>query len=184
MGEGRSHGLTAPHALCATEALKSPSATRVALLARAWPTVSAFLPRCPFLRELSTMPHHEPKLPVQKPVPEDIVIAQSVEPVHISKIAEEVGLLPEEVDLYGRHKAKVCCWGPRLILPQICALQKSITMLMKLMGMFVRVMARSAASSADSPTSQTPRTDGFDGLEAAPLLPSHCCRSNSPCATA
>ncbi len=47
-----------------------------------------------------------PLLAVQKPVPEDIVIAQSIEPVHITKIAEQLGLLPEEFDLYGVHKAK------------------------------------------------------------------------------
>lgn len=49
----------------------------------------------------------KPLLPVKVPVPSDIEIAQSVEPVHISKIADAVGLLPTEYDLYGIHKAKV-----------------------------------------------------------------------------
>ncbi|GIL68174.1 hypothetical protein Vafri_21431, partial [Volvox africanus] len=50
---------------------------------------------------------YKPLLPVKQPVPSDIEIAQSVEPVHISKIAEAVGLQPDEYDLYGTHKAKV-----------------------------------------------------------------------------
>ncbi|EFJ51458.1 hypothetical protein VOLCADRAFT_79713 [Volvox carteri f. nagariensis] len=50
---------------------------------------------------------YKPLLPVKQPVPSDIEIAQSVEPVHIAKIAEAVGLLPDEYDLYGTHKAKV-----------------------------------------------------------------------------
>jgi hypothetical protein len=36
------------------------------------------------LRNLLTMPHHTPLLPVQSPVPEDIDIAQSVPPQHVS----------------------------------------------------------------------------------------------------
>ncbi|GLI62600.1 hypothetical protein VaNZ11_005139 [Volvox africanus] len=50
---------------------------------------------------------YKPLLPVKQPVPSDIEIAQSVEPAHIAKIAEAVGLLPHEYDLYGTHKAKV-----------------------------------------------------------------------------
>ena len=50
----------------------------------------------------------------QKPVPSDIAVSQSVEPLHISKIAEAAGILPEELELYGSYKAKVrnttlCC---------------------------------------------------------------------------
>lgn len=57
---------------------------------------------------------YQPLLPVKKPVPEDIEIAQSIEPVHISKIAEKLGLLPTEYDLYGIHKAKVMIsWAGR-----------------------------------------------------------------------
>jgi formate--tetrahydrofolate ligase len=48
----------------------------------------------------------KPLLPVKTPVPSDIDIAQSVQPVHISKIADALGLKPEEYDLYGIHKAK------------------------------------------------------------------------------
>jgi hypothetical protein len=58
-----------------------------------------------------TKSQYTPLLPVQKPVPEDIVIAQSVAPVHISKVADELGLHPNEVDLYGQHKAKVRDYG-------------------------------------------------------------------------
>lgn len=42
-----------------------------------------------------------------RPVPSDIEIAQSFEPVPISKIAKQVGLLPEELEAYGATKAKV-----------------------------------------------------------------------------
>lgn len=42
-----------------------------------------------------------------RPVPSDIEIAQSFEPVPISKIAKQVGLLPEELEAYGTTKAKV-----------------------------------------------------------------------------
>lgn len=49
-----------------------------------------------------------PKLPVRSPVPADIEIAQSIEPKHISLIAEAgLGLQPEEYELQGRTKAKV-----------------------------------------------------------------------------
>ena len=35
-------------------------------------------------------------------VPSDIEIAQAATPIPIQKIAEEVGILPEELDLYGQ----------------------------------------------------------------------------------
>ena len=53
------------------------------------------------------MSHPTPLLPVKSPVPKDIEIAQSTEPLHISKIAEDLGLKTDEYDLYGPHKAKV-----------------------------------------------------------------------------
>jgi formyltetrahydrofolate synthetase len=40
-------------------------------------------------------------------VPSDIEIAQSATPVPIDKIAAEAGILPDEIDLYGKSKAKV-----------------------------------------------------------------------------
>jgi formyltetrahydrofolate synthetase len=40
-------------------------------------------------------------------VPSDIEIAQSATPVPIDKIAAEAGILPDEVDFYGKTKAKV-----------------------------------------------------------------------------
>lgn len=51
------------------------------------------------------MPHKLTEL--KRPVPSDIDIAQSVEPISITKIAEEVGIRPEELELYGDKKAKV-----------------------------------------------------------------------------
>ncbi|MCP5098020.1 MAG: formate--tetrahydrofolate ligase [Chloroflexi bacterium] len=41
------------------------------------------------------------------PVPSDIEIAQAAEPLPIQQIAEEVGLLPEEIEFHGPTKAKV-----------------------------------------------------------------------------
>ncbi len=41
------------------------------------------------------------------PVPADIEIAQAAELKPITQIAEEMGLRPEELELYGEHKAKI-----------------------------------------------------------------------------
>lgn len=47
------------------------------------------------------------KLEVVSPVPADIDIANSVEPLHISEIAQELNLSSQHYDLYGKYKAKV-----------------------------------------------------------------------------
>ena len=47
------------------------------------------------------------KLNLRDPVPSDIEIAQEADIKPISQVAEEVGLLPEELELYGNYKAKV-----------------------------------------------------------------------------
>nr|XP_012563351.1 unnamed protein product [Hydra vulgaris] len=49
------------------------------------------------------------KLPlkIQRPVPSDIAISRSQTPKNISTLAEEICLLPEEVELYGKSKAKI-----------------------------------------------------------------------------
>lgn len=47
------------------------------------------------------------KLEVVSPVPADIDIADSVQPLHISQIAQELNLSPNHYDLYGKYKAKV-----------------------------------------------------------------------------
>jgi methylenetetrahydrofolate dehydrogenase (NADP+)/methenyltetrahydrofolate cyclohydrolase/formyltetrahydrofolate synthetase len=46
-------------------------------------------------------------LTLKSPVPSDIDIAQAAELKPISLIAEELGLLPDELELYGKYKAKV-----------------------------------------------------------------------------
>ncbi len=46
-------------------------------------------------------------LTLKQPVPPDIEIAQDATLKHISQVAEEAGLLPEEIELYGDHKAKI-----------------------------------------------------------------------------
>jgi formyltetrahydrofolate synthetase len=40
-------------------------------------------------------------------VPSDIAIAQAATPIPIDKIAAETGILPEELELYGKNKAKI-----------------------------------------------------------------------------
>ncbi|KAF5937173.1 hypothetical protein HYC85_024679 [Camellia sinensis] len=47
------------------------------------------------------------KLQVVSPVPADIDVANSVQPLHISEIAQELNLSPNHYDLYGKYKAKV-----------------------------------------------------------------------------
>jgi len=47
------------------------------------------------------------KLNLKNPVPADIDIAQDAVLKPISQVADELGLLPEEVELYGEYKAKV-----------------------------------------------------------------------------
>ncbi|KAL6066913.1 formate--tetrahydrofolate ligase [Balamuthia mandrillaris] len=47
------------------------------------------------------------RLEIKSPVPSDIDIAQSVELLPIHQVAAEVGILEEELELYGKHKAKV-----------------------------------------------------------------------------
>jgi len=42
-----------------------------------------------------------------KPVPSDIDVSQSLAPIPISKIAEDAGILPTELDPFGSTKAKV-----------------------------------------------------------------------------
>ncbi|XP_069590057.1 C-1-tetrahydrofolate synthase, cytoplasmic [Ranitomeya imitator] len=46
-------------------------------------------------------------LQLQTPVPSDIEISRSCVPKAISRLSEEIGLLSEEVELYGQTKAKV-----------------------------------------------------------------------------
>jgi formyltetrahydrofolate synthetase len=52
-------------------------------------------------------PFNATKLKRVTPVPSDIEIAQASELKHITTIAEELGLLPEELEQYGPYKAKV-----------------------------------------------------------------------------
>lgn len=47
------------------------------------------------------------KVTPKNPVPSDIEIAQSITPIPISQVAESLGLLPDELDFYGKNKAKV-----------------------------------------------------------------------------
>jgi len=51
------------------------------------------------------MPHKLTNL--LNPVPGDLEIAQAATPVPIDRIAHEAGILPDELELYGKNKAKV-----------------------------------------------------------------------------
>jgi formyltetrahydrofolate synthetase len=51
------------------------------------------------------MPHKLSNL--LNPVPSDLAIAQAAKPVPIDRIAAESGILPDELELYGKNKAKV-----------------------------------------------------------------------------
>jgi formyltetrahydrofolate synthetase len=51
------------------------------------------------------MPHKLSNL--KTPVPSDIEIAQAATPLPITQIAAEAGILPDELELYGKSKAKV-----------------------------------------------------------------------------
>uniref|UniRef100_A0A6V3RK93 formate--tetrahydrofolate ligase n=1 Tax=Lotharella globosa TaxID=91324 RepID=A0A6V3RK93_9EUKA len=42
-----------------------------------------------------------------KKVPGDMLVAQSCQPVHIMEVAKKLGVKEDEVDLYGKHKAKL-----------------------------------------------------------------------------
>ncbi|KAL0864514.1 hypothetical protein Bca101_043632 [Brassica carinata] len=56
---------------------------------------------------IPTMTSSSRKLQVVTPVPSDIDIANSVEPLHIAEIAKDLNLSPLHYDLYGKYKAKV-----------------------------------------------------------------------------
>ncbi len=47
------------------------------------------------------------KLKLHSPVPSDIDIAQESDIKPITQVAEELGLLPDEIEMYGPTKAKV-----------------------------------------------------------------------------
>uniref|UniRef100_A0A7N6BCK8 formate--tetrahydrofolate ligase n=1 Tax=Anabas testudineus TaxID=64144 RepID=A0A7N6BCK8_ANATE len=47
------------------------------------------------------------KLQPMTPVPSDIEISRAQKPKSMNQLAEEIGLLPEELEAYGRNKAKV-----------------------------------------------------------------------------
>lgn len=47
------------------------------------------------------------KLDIQATVPSDIEIAMAQTPKPVTQLAEELGLLPDELESYGKYKAKV-----------------------------------------------------------------------------
>jgi len=77
----------------------------------AFVTFGADLETCPHLGIIvirtpsQNMPHKLSNLRI--PVPSDIDIAQAATPLPITQIAAEAGILPDELELYGKSKAKV-----------------------------------------------------------------------------
>ena len=65
------------------------------------------------------------KLSCESPVPSDINIAQAATPVHISEIAQAVGLAPDEYDMYGTTKAKVLSHGYYPALAKLACTKRS-----------------------------------------------------------
>lgn len=59
------------------------------------------------MAEKPSTPISPTKLKKRKPIPSDIIIAQEAELKPIAKLAEELGLLPDEVKFYGKYIAKV-----------------------------------------------------------------------------
>uniref|UniRef100_A0A3P8TIP4 formate--tetrahydrofolate ligase n=1 Tax=Amphiprion percula TaxID=161767 RepID=A0A3P8TIP4_AMPPE len=62
-----------------------------------------------WLKEQQYQPWHLHSLKLQPltPVPSDIEISRAQTPKPVTQLAEEIGLLPEELEAYGRNKAKV-----------------------------------------------------------------------------
>ncbi|XP_044025342.1 monofunctional C1-tetrahydrofolate synthase, mitochondrial [Siniperca chuatsi] len=62
-----------------------------------------------WLQEQQYRPWHLRSLKLQPltPVPSDIEISRAQTPKPVDQLAEEIGLLPEELEVYGRSKAKV-----------------------------------------------------------------------------
>ncbi|XP_074471605.1 monofunctional C1-tetrahydrofolate synthase, mitochondrial [Sebastes fasciatus] len=62
-----------------------------------------------WLQEQQYQPWHLRSLKLQPltPVPSDIAISRAQTPKPVNQLAEEIGLLPEELEAYGRNKAKV-----------------------------------------------------------------------------
>lgn len=62
-----------------------------------------------WLKEQQYQPWHLRSLKLQPltPVPSDIAISRAQKPKPVDQLAEEIGLLPEELEAYGRSKAKV-----------------------------------------------------------------------------
>src|SRR5512142_2132953 len=56
---------------------------------------------------MATSAKRASRLKLLDPVPSDIEIAQAVELRPILEVAEEVGLKPEELELFGKYKAKI-----------------------------------------------------------------------------
>ncbi|MFH4980360.1 hypothetical protein AB6A40_007069 [Gnathostoma spinigerum] len=50
---------------------------------------------------------HPLTLELQRPVPSDIIVSRSQQPKEIDVLAHEIGILPHELDMYGKTKAKV-----------------------------------------------------------------------------
>ncbi|XP_043962875.1 monofunctional C1-tetrahydrofolate synthase, mitochondrial [Gambusia affinis] len=86
-----------------------PSTSGLAYLTAAYRAQNVTHGCCRWLQEQQYRPWdlYSHKLQPLNPVPTDIEISRAQTPKPVAQLAEEIGLLPEELEAYGRNKAKV-----------------------------------------------------------------------------
>lgn len=93
--------VSSPHNECCCDKCNSHMKPQRALLQTLQRMSASINAVTPLVAKAAARVKYEPK------VPSDIDISQSIAPLHISEVAADCGLLPNEVDLYGPNKAKV-----------------------------------------------------------------------------
>ncbi|XP_067338545.1 monofunctional C1-tetrahydrofolate synthase, mitochondrial isoform X1 [Channa argus] len=90
-------------------AIEMPSMSGLEHLVAAYRTQNVVHSYSRWLQEQQYRPWrlHSLKLQPMTPVPSDIEISRAQMPKPVNQLAEEIGLLPEELEAYGRSKAKV-----------------------------------------------------------------------------
>lgn len=91
------------------DAIEMSSKSGLGYLTAAYRTQNVVRSCSRWLQEQQYQPWHLRSLKLQPltPVPSDIEISRAQTPKPVDQLAEEIGLLPEELEAYGRNKAKV-----------------------------------------------------------------------------
>ncbi|XP_037606081.1 monofunctional C1-tetrahydrofolate synthase, mitochondrial [Sebastes umbrosus] len=91
------------------DAIETSSKSGLGNLTAAYRTQNVVRSCSRWLQEQQYQPWHLRSLKLQPltPVPSDIEISRAQTPKPVNQLAEEIGLLPEELEAYGRNKAKV-----------------------------------------------------------------------------